>query len=488
MDSNPNRPEHEQNPEEKPNPVEDSPQSSERPYDEYDVAPAENVDNPNYDRDPEDIPAVDFTRAEEAAQREQDDAQESDVVYATTSTSDTGSAVYDNAQDSDVVYATGDAADTGSSTVYAGSATPSFYEKRVQPLLSRIGQWFRNLWNRFVQWVRNNPRDAAIALGVLILLILSIIFRAPSPHVSLPAEPISERAPSWLTNSLLTTFLVDIVIIALALLATRNVRLVPRGFQNVMEMIIEYLYGLAEGIAGKNARIFFPWVMTIFIYVIISNWSGLIPGVGAFGYKYEGYHGGDIEHSEEELEFEQPSEELAPGEDGEGSVLDFQIASTDASTLFFPGDAAPAAAEEGEGFIPLFRAPSADVNMTFALALITMVLVQYYGIKFQGANTYRRKFFLWEGPNLGMKIINAFVGFLEFLAQFSRFLAFGFRLFGNIFAGEIVLLTMIFLVAFLIPMPFYALEIFIGFVQALVFYMLALVFFTESTVVHGEHH
>ncbi len=469
MDSNPNRPEHEQNPEDKPNPVEDSSQSSKRPYDEYDVAPAENVDNPNYDSDPEDIPALDFTRAEEAARREPDAKEERDVVYATGGTSDTE--------------------ETGSSTVvYAGSTPPSFYERRVQPLLSRIGQWFQRQWERFVQWVRNNPRDAAITVGVLILLILSIIFRAPSPHVSLPAEPISERAPAWLTNSLLTTFLVDIVIIAIALLATRNVRLVPRGFQNAMEMVIEYLYGLAEGIAGKHARTFFPWVMTIFIYVIISNWAGLIPGVGAFGYKYEGYHGGDVDQTEEELEFEQPSEELEPGEDSEGSILDFQIASTDASTLFFPGDAAPAAAEEGEGFIPLFRAPSADVNMTFALALVTMVLVQYYGIKFQGASTYRRKFFLWEGPNIGMKLINAFVGFLEFLAQFSRFLAFGFRLFGNIFAGEIVLLTMIFLVAFLIPMPFYALEIFIGFVQALVFYMLALVFFTEATVVHGEHH
>ncbi len=472
MDSNPNRSEHEQNPEEKPNPVEDSSQSSKRPYDEYDVAPAENVDNPNYDTDPEDMPAVDFTRVEEAAQREEDAKEESGVVYATGGSSDGG-----------------DARDTDPSTVvYAGSTSPSFYERRVQPLLSRIGQWFQRQGERSVQWVRNNPRDAAIAVGVLILLILSIIFRAPSPHVSLPAEPISERAPAWLTNSLLTTFLVDIVIIAIALLATRNVRLVPRGFQNVMEMIIEYLYGLAEGIAGKHARTFFPWVMTIFIYVIISNWAGLIPGVGAFGYKYEGYHGGDIDNTEEELEFEQPSEELEPGDDAEGSVLDFQIASADASTLFFRGDAAPAAAEEGEGFIPLFRAPSADVNMTFALALITMVVVQYYGIKFQGGSTYRRKFFTWHGPNLGMKFINAFVGFLEFLAQFSRFLAFGFRLFGNIFAGEIVLLTMIFLVAFLIPMPFYALEIFIGFVQALVFYMLALVFFTEATVVHGEHH
>ena len=139
--------------------------------------------------------------------------------------------------------------------------------------------------------------------------------------------------------------------------------------------------------------------------------------------------------------------------------------------------AAPAAAEEDhEKFVPWFRAPTADLNMTFALAICTMVMVQIWGVRFLGGS-YFRKFFTFSGPNAFMKGISTFVGILELISEFARVLSFGFRLFGNIFAGEIVLATMAFLFAFLLPVPFYVLEVFIGFVQALVFMMFTLVFF-----------
>jgi F-type H+-transporting ATPase subunit a len=115
-----------------------------------------------------------------------------------------------------------------------------------------------------------------------------------------------------------------------------------------------------------------------------------------------------------------------------------------------------------------------------------MFSVQVWGVRFLGGS-YFRKFFTFSGPNLFMKCISAFVGILELISEFARILSFAFRLFGNVFAGEIVLATMAFLGAFLLPVPFYALEVFVGFVQALVFMMLALVFFQMASLSHGDH-
>ena len=151
-----------------------------------------------------------------------------------------------------------------------------------------------------------------------------------------------------------------------------------------------------------------------------------------------------------------------------------------------PRCAPPRDEEEHGKFVPLLRAPSADLNMTFALAIATMVMVQIWGVRFLGGS-YFRKFFNFSGPNGFMKGINAFVGILELISEFARILSFGFRLFGNIFAGEIVLATMAFLIAFLLPVPFYVLEVFVGFVQALVFMMLTLVFFQMASIGHGGH-
>jgi F-type H+-transporting ATPase subunit a len=115
-----------------------------------------------------------------------------------------------------------------------------------------------------------------------------------------------------------------------------------------------------------------------------------------------------------------------------------------------------------------------------------MFLVQVWGVRALGGK-YFKKFFNASGHGF-MKGINAFVGILELISEFARIIAFGFRLFGNIFAGEIVLATMAFLVMFLLPVPFYILEVFVGFVQALVFMMLALVFFSMSTISHEHDH
>ena len=341
----------------------------------------------------------------------------------------------------------------------------------------------KSLWDKLVAYVEANPKRAAILGGSVLAIILSFLIPVATPHVSLAGEPLLENGNTWFTNSILTTIIVDLILIALALATTRDMQLVPSGLQNLMETLIEYLYTLSENVAGQDAKQYFPWAATLFLFILISNWFGLIPGVGSIGVYHAGGHGGDEIHVED----------AAPNEEGEGSednshglAMNNHLAMADGKIMLVE-PAAPAQAAEGEKYlVPLFRAPSADLNVTFALALATMFMVQFYGIRKLGSH-YFVKF--WNPTGEGfMKGINIFVGILELIGEISRVLTFAFRLFGNIFAGEVVLATMAFLIAFLVPLPFYALEILVGAIQALVFMMLALVFFSMATISHGDEH
>ena len=359
--------------------------------------------------------------------------------------------------------------------------------------MSKLRDTLRNLF-----W--STPTRKGWTLVVIVLLIASVLMRfiapVPPPHVALSGEPIFSNGPQWLTNSILMTIIVDIVLIILALATRFSLKEIPGGLQNVMEALVETLYGLAESVAGRNAAKFFPWAATLFMLIILSNWSGLIPGVGSIGiYQSTEVHG----ETPATHEGDTPEATPTPGASEGSGRLTNQLAMADGKLILVSledvqarpaasGVAAPAAAEEGghEKFVPLLRAPSADLNMTFALAIATMVMVQIWGVRFLGGS-YFRKFWNFTGPNGFMKGINFFVGILELISEFARIISFGFRLFGNIFAGEIVLATMAFLIAFLIPVPFYMLEVFVGFVQALVFMMLALVFFQMASIGHDGH-
>jgi F-type H+-transporting ATPase subunit a len=344
----------------------------------------------------------------------------------------------------------------------------------------------------------STPTRKFWTIVVVVLLLASVVSRffapVPPPHVALSGEPIFSNGPAWLTNSILTTIIVDVVLLILALATRFSLKEIPSGLQNVMEAIVETLYGLAESVAGNNAAKFFPWVATLFLLIILSNWSGLIPGVGSIGV----YQPTET-HSEPATNDGETLDATPTPEGSEGSRrLTNQLAMADGKLILVGLEdvqAAPAASvvgapaaaeEEHEKFVPLFRAPSADLNMTFALAIATMVMVQIWGVRFLGGS-YFRKFFNASGPNAFMKGISVFVGILELISDLARVLSFGFRLFGNIFAGEIVLATMAFLIAYLIPVPFYMLEVLVGVVQALVFMMLALVFFQLASVSHGGH-
>lgn len=333
-------------------------------------------------------------------------------------------------------------------------------------------KFLENWINQIQAWVRNNPKQARLYGVIAIALILGFILHAPVPHVGLAGEPVLSSGPAWFTNAVLTTIIVDILLLVVAFMATSRMQLVPSGLQNAAEMLIEYIYGLAESVAGKNAKRFFPISATIFLLFLFSNYTGLIPMVGSLGFCHP--EGAAAEHA---------------------LVMDNQLAMADGNLILLsPAAEEPAAAEvshgntcpEGTILAPLFRAPTADLNMPLAIAITTMALVQYFGLNDLGTS-YLKKFWNTSGHGL-MKGINIFVGILEAISEIARILTFTFRLFGNIFAGEVVLATMAFLCAYLIPLPFYFLEVLVGAVQALVFMMLSLVFFSMAVVSHGDHH
>ena len=141
--------------------------------------------------------------------------------------------------------------------------------------------------------------------------------------------------------------------------------------------------------------------------------------------------------------------------------------------------------------MPFLRPPATDLNFTLALALVAVVMAQYFGFKAQKLG-YLKKFFDLSGFKQGafMGVIQLFVGLLEIISEFARIISFSFRLFGNVFAGEVLLLVLAFLIPYVVSLPFYGLERFVGFIQGFVFFMLALVFFTLATHGHGEeeHH
>jgi F-type H+-transporting ATPase subunit a len=330
--------------------------------------------------------------------------------------------------------------------------------------VERIQLFFQNLWERILRYFEQ-PTRRNLTIGVVLLLIASFIIEVPTPHVSIAAEPIYQSGYSWFTNAVLMTIIIDIILIVMALAARSQIKEIPSGFGNFMEFVVEALFNLTESVAGKNARKFFPWVATIFLYVIVSNYTGLIPGVGSIGV-YHDYPGAHAE-----------------------SIFSFNrsIASVDASIAAEGAAIVDAAVEGGKVFVPIFRPPSADLNFTFALAIITMFMVQFWGVQALGAS-YFHKFFNFNTGKGFMRGIFAFSGILELVSEFAKIISFAFRLFGNIFAGEVLLAVMAFLIPYIASLPFLGLEVFVGFVQAVVFMMLALVFFVNATAMHGQEH
>ncbi len=243
-------------------------------------------------------------------------------------------------------------------------------------------------------------------------------------HISIAAEPLFHIWGLTVTNSLLASFVTTIFLTVFAIFMSLNIKSVPTRIQAVVEEFFMFIMDLTEkSIDAKFTKKFVPLVITLFFFILMSNWLGLLPGFGSLI--------------------------LEKVEDGH------------------------------QEFVPLLRGATADLNTTLALALISFFAIQFFGIA-QSKLSYFKKFINFTTP------INFFVGVLELISEVAKIISFSFRLFGNVFAGEVLLAVIISLVPLLAPLPFFGLEVFIGFIQALVFAMLTLIFIQLAMSHHVE--
>lgn len=245
-----------------------------------------------------------------------------------------------------------------------------------------------------------------------------------SHEVTIAPETLLQLGPLPLTNTLFLSLVTSLILITIAYLGTRKVSLIPSRFQSFLELIIEPILSLTKDLAHSKALAFFPFITTFFLFIIVANWLGLLPGFGTI-----------VLHR----------------------TVNGHIES-----------------------IPLLRAATSDLNTTLSLALISALATHIFALKYLGLKGYLKKWFSFN-------LILLFVGLLEIVSEFTKVFSLSFRLFGNIFAGEEVIKTISGLFAFIAPLPFYFLEIIVGFVQAAVFMMLTLTFMVLLSEKHEAH-
>jgi len=263
------------------------------------------------------------------------------------------------------------------------------------------------------------------------------------PDPKLPAEVVFHLFGFPITNSIIGAWLTIVFLVGFSYAVTRRMRLIPARLQSLFESFLGWLYNFCQSVAGEeNGRRFFPVVATIFLFVAFNAWLSLLPGFG--------------------------------------SII----------------------IETAEGKVHLLRGANTDINVPLALALMSFVFVEFFGLRWGGGIRYLGKFInvgsffqslrqLFRGrvraafSGLITGVINIFVGFLEALSELVRIVSFTFRLFGNMTAGEILLLIAMFLIPWVFALPFYGLELLVGFVQALIFGGLTLVFLTVAVAPHG---
>jgi F-type H+-transporting ATPase subunit a len=262
-------------------------------------------------------------------------------------------------------------------------------------------------------------------------------------HGLTPDAPVFHVGPIQFTNSMIVTWVVAALLILLAQLATRKVQLVPRGLQNFVEWLVEGMYGFFEDILGSDlVKKSFWFFCTLFVFILFTNWFGLIPGVGTVGW-----------------------------------------GTTDASGHFHM-------------MKPLLRGGNADLNMTLAMSMVFFLLWIVWSFQSLGFAGFFKHIFSGGDNGKGitalfMIVIFLFVGIIEVISISFRPVSLSFRLYGNIFAGENILESMMTIVpwlGWLLPLPFYFLELLVGLVQALVFALLTSVFTALMAGHHDDSH
>ncbi|OGZ72789.1 MAG: ATP synthase F0 subunit A [Candidatus Staskawiczbacteria bacterium RIFCSPLOWO2_01_FULL_38_12b] len=242
-------------------------------------------------------------------------------------------------------------------------------------------------------------------------------------EISLKAQEIFNLGSFGVTNSLFSTLAVSLALIMTAFIARSKIKLVPGTIQSGVEMSAEWLLGLMEGMLGSAKKAEQYFPLVATIFLFIMACN--LSGI-------------------------------LPG------VGSFFI-------------------EQGGQDVPLFRSPAADLNFTLAFAVISVIMTNLIGMAAAGVLPHISKFINFSNP------INFFIGILELVSEFAKIISLSFRLFGNVFAGEVLLTIIFFLVPYVIPLPFLFLEIFVGMVQSFVFAMLTLVSISLHTALHEEH-
>ena len=325
-------------------------------------------------------------------------------------------------------------------------------------------------------------------------------FETSKPSSLLLCQPYHEayECSFPITNTILGTLLADLVLILISIGAYRFVRrgnLVPKGFYNFFEWIVEMFWNMAVNSTGKWARKVFPLSGTIFLLIFTANMIKLIPGFESVGYMKEG-HGSygykAVELIQGTVWGLDKTQSITSVDESEGeteTVSEAEAAHSEA-VFGFPGAKEISTGKFYE-VVPWLRGSATDLNFTLALAIATVVMVQVYGVMAMGPGYFQKYFQFNRLVNGGpFGVIDFGVGFLEIILEFAKILSFAFRLFGNIFAGALLLSIVGALTAVVVPVGLYIFEVFFGIIQAYVFSLLALVFVAGALVSHNgeEHH
>jgi len=265
-----------------------------------------------------------------------------------------------------------------------------------------------------------------------------------SHEATLYAEPIAHIGPMPITNALFTSWISVFIIIIISIILRKKLKEIPGKFQNFFEIILDGALDLCDQVTGDRTISLkvFPLAISIFIFVLINNWFGILP-LGGFG------------------------------------IIETH--------------------EGVSAFIPFIRSGTADINTTLALGVLSVIGANLFGIISIGLwKTFNKYVNLISLGQIFTKIkkdptilvvapINVFVGVLELIGEFAKVASLSFRLFGNVFAGEVLLLSMSAILAYGLPVPFMFLEIFVGLIQAFIFAVLVIVYFTIAAQDHSEH-
>ena len=268
-----------------------------------------------------------------------------------------------------------------------------------------------------------------------------IVNKLAYASIPLAAEPIFEIGNFTITNSMLNAYIAVAFFVLVALVVSKKINIIPKGIYNLIETLIEFALAEIEKVTEdkKKARAFLPLVATIFFFILFSNWLGQLPGTGSIG--VYGYLHGHFE------------------------------------------------------LIPLLRPATSDLNLTLGIAMIAILTTHFAGMRSLGIFNHISKFLNFKGIFKSFKkgpmavviaCVEFFIGLIEIIGEFAKTLSLSLRLFGNIFAGEVLMTVMLGLFSYVLPIPFMFLELLVGVIQATVFAMLTLAFLVVATMSHGH--